>query len=165
MLTPEPQVLSCSKDYGLVPQTALFSRRLASADTSRYKIVEPGQFVYDPNLLWSGAIARSELDTIGIVSPVYEVFSVREGINPEFMQQWLLLPERIRQYVAISDGTNVRRRRAGFEHLGQLEIYLPPIQEQLAIADILRSVDLAIETTETVIKQTELRARACCRSC
>ena len=47
-LEPEPTVLSCSKDHGLIPQLELFKRRLAAIDSSRYKLVSPGEFVYDP---------------------------------------------------------------------------------------------------------------------
>lgn len=151
----EPTVLSCSKDRGLVPQLSLFGKRLASSNTRRYKRVRPGDFVYDPNLLWSGAIARSHLDLDGIVSPVYEVFRVSADVDGRFIETWLRSPLRIADYCRISDGTNTRRRRAAFSELQQMPIDLPPRTEQHAISAVLDAIDEAIERTEVVIAATE----------
>ena len=154
-IEPEPTVLSCSKDHGLIPQMELFQRRLASADTRRYKLVHPGDFVYDPNLLWSGAIARSHEQAIGIVSPVYEIFRVVRDCSQDFLFAWLMSPSRLPSYRAISMGTNVRRRRADFGDFSKLPILLPPLPEQRAIAAVLDRIDDAMERTEAVIVATE----------
>ena len=154
-LEPEPTVLSCSKDRGLVPQMELFQRRLASTDTRRYKLVHPGDFVYDPNLLWSGAISRSHGQGTGIVSPVYEVFRAQQHCSQSFLFAWLKSPSRISQFRAISMGTNVRRRRADYSDFSKLQILLPPLNEQRTIAAVLDSIDDAIERTEAVIAATE----------
>ena len=154
-IEPEPTVLSCSKDHGLVPQMELFRRRLASTDTRRYKLVHPGDFVYDPNLLWSGAIARSHEQAIGIVSPVYEIFRVVRDCSQDFLFAWLMSPSRLPNYRAISMGTNVRRRRADFDDFSKLPILLPSLPEQRAIAAVLDSIDEVIERTEEVIAATE----------
>ena len=150
-IEPEPTVLSCSKDYGLIPQLELFRRRVAAANTRRYKLVYPGDFVYDPNLLWSGAISRSRRSAVGIVSPVYEVFRTRRGYSADYLLEWLKSPSRLPIYRSISMGTNVRRRRADFGDFSKVHILLPPLPEQRAIANILDSIDHAIEATDALI--------------
>ena len=154
-LWPEPTILSCSKDHGLIPQLDLFQKRLAALDTHRYKIVHPGEFVYDPNLLWSGAITRSQQETIGIVSPVYEVFKTIPECSQEFLYAWLTLPGRLSSYRSISMGTNIRRRRADFGDFAKLPIPLPPLAEQRSIAAVLDAIDDAIERAEAVVAATE----------
>ena len=154
-IEPEPTILSCSKDHGLIPQLELFKRRVAALDTRRYKLVGNGDFVYDPNLLWSGAISRSRQQAVGIVSPVYEVFRVDHGSSQDFLHAWFMSPSRLPSYRAISMGTNVRRRRADFGDFCQLSILLPPLPEQHAIAAVLDSIDEAIERTKAVIAATE----------
>ncbi len=154
-LWPEPTILSCSKDHGLIPQLDLFQKRLAALDTHRYKIVHPGEFVYDPNLLWSGAITRSQQETIGIVSPVYEVFKTIPECSQEFLYAWLTLPGRLSSYRSISMGTNIRRRRADFGDFAKLPIPLPPLAEQRSIAAVLDAIDDAIERAAAVVAATE----------
>ena len=152
---PSRQFCPCSKDHGLIPQMELFQRRLASTNTRRYKLVRPGDFVYDPNLLWSGAIARSHQRAVGIVSPVYEVFRAVRDCSQDFLFAWLMSPNRLPNYGAISMGTNVRRRRADFGDFSKLPILVPPLAAQRAIATVLDSIDEAIERTEAVIASTE----------
>jgi type I restriction enzyme S subunit len=60
----------------------------------------------------------------------------------------------IPQYQRISEGTNVRRRKAKFEDFAQIPVPLPSLPEQQAIAHVLRIVQKAIETTEKVIEAT-----------
>ena len=154
-IEPEPIILSCSKDHGLIPQLELFKRRVAALDTRRYKLVGNGDFVYDPNLLWSGAISRSRQQAVGIVSPVYEVFRVDPGSSQDFLHAWFMAPSRLPNYRAISMGTNVRRRRADFGDFCKLSILLPPLPEQRGIAAVLDSIDEAIKRTDAVIAATE----------
>ncbi|MEL6613222.1 MAG: restriction endonuclease subunit S, partial [Bacteroidota bacterium] len=71
-------VLSCSKVYGIVPQTEIFDKRVASADTSRYKVVQRGDLVYDPMLLWDASIGFSDAADEGVISPAYATFHLNE---------------------------------------------------------------------------------------
>ena len=52
----EPEILTCTENAGLVLQRERFSKRVATEDTSDYKIVLRNDIVYNPYLLWAGAI-------------------------------------------------------------------------------------------------------------
>jgi type I restriction enzyme S subunit len=130
-------VFSVSKNLGILPQAERFKKRIASVDTSRYKVVSPGDFAFDPMLLWSGSISRHTSKTIGVVSPAYCVFRLTNGLNPRFLHLYLIHPDRLPFYDSISFGTNERRRKAQFSDFTELEIPVPPMTEQERIVKLL----------------------------
>lgn len=78
----EPEILSITENAGLVLQRERFSKRVATEDTSSYKIVNRTDIVYNPYLLWAGAIDQCWIVDIGITSPAYIVLSVKNGFRP-----------------------------------------------------------------------------------
>ena len=63
--------LMLSEDY--------FTKQVFSESIAKYKIVEIGDFAYNPARVNIGSIGRNEYDFRGCVSPVYVVFSCKEG--------------------------------------------------------------------------------------
>jgi type I restriction enzyme S subunit len=153
-------VLSVSKDLGIVLQSEKFKRRIASENTSNYKRIRYGQFVYDPMLLWAGNVGRQRRVTEGVVSPAYTVFKVGDDVDSDFLLYFLKRPEMLPFYKGISRGTNVRRQKALFCDFAALRFPLPPLPEQRKIAAILSSVDGAIEGTQVVIDQLQVVKKA-----
>jgi len=145
------EVLSCSKVHGIILQKFKFKNRVASKDTARYKIVKPGMFVYDPMLLWSGSIGKNHYKFIGIVSPAYFVFQTKDMVDSNYLEYLLRSPMMIPKYVMISEGTNVRRRKAKFNDFCNIDILLPPLNEQKNIATILSTAQNTIEKTEVAL--------------
>lgn len=134
-------VYSVSKNLGILPQADRFKKRVASLDTSRYKIMEPGDFAYDPMLLWSGSIARNLTGQTGVVSPAYTVFRPVRDVNPQYFLYFLRQPERLQFFESISFGTNERRRKAHFHDFAKLEIPVPPRPDQERIVALLDEAD------------------------
>jgi hypothetical protein len=149
----ELPILSVSKGHGLLLQSEKFKKRIASKETGRYKRIRYGEFAYDPMLLWSGSIGRQKRVEEGIVSPAYYVFQTDSTVEPEFFEALLRWAGMLSKYADISQGTNVRRRKAGFEDFCRLAWDIPPLQEQRKITTILSSVDAAIEKAQAVIEQ------------
>ena len=50
------QVLSLTKNFGLIWQSERFEKRIATIDVSKYKVVKKGQIVYNPYVIWEGAV-------------------------------------------------------------------------------------------------------------
>ncbi|HEX2094911.1 MAG TPA: restriction endonuclease subunit S [Longimicrobiaceae bacterium] len=145
------EVMSCSKIHGIILQSKKFKHRVASKDTSRYKVVPPGTFVYDPMLLWDGSIGRNNYPFSGLVSPAYSVFQHSPEVDPEFLELLLRSPQMIPQYRSISQGTNTRRRKAHFMDFSSIQILLPPLSEQRAIAGVIQAVHRSKKVTEQAI--------------
>lgn len=145
-------VLSLTKNQGLVPQTERFGKRIATEDTSKYKVVRAGQIVYNPYVIWEGAIHMLSRFEVGLVSPVYPVIEAREGISePRFLGFWLRTPPAIAAYNRYAAGAVNRRRAIRKTDFLAIKAPLPPLPEQRAIAQVLRTVQEAKEATERVI--------------
>ena len=82
-------VLSVSNKQGFIHQSEQFENRIiASEDTSNYKIVHKNDFAYNPARINVGSIARLRTINMGIVSPMYICFRVKNGVSPEFMERF-----------------------------------------------------------------------------
>ena len=135
------KILSVTKNEGLVLQEDRFSFRIASSNIDKYKLVKPGEFAYDPMLLWSGAIGRNNFNFNGIISPAYISFKVSEEINHEYLLYILNSPQIIFQYKKISFGTNERRRKASFDNFSKIEIPIPPKELSNEFVSLFRNMD------------------------
>ena len=152
-------VLSVSKHHGIVRSDQYFSKRVYGKDTSKYKVVQPGQFAYATIHLNEGSIGRLKELTPGIVSPMYTVFDVRHGIDPDYLFAVLKSERSLRVYETITQGTVKRRGGISFRTLSGLLLHYPPLSEQRKIAAILSSLDDAIEKTQAVIDQVQVVKR------
>lgn len=148
---PEPVILTCTEGAGLIRQSDKFKKRIAAADTSGYKVVRLGDVVYNPYLLWKGAIAQSQYYAPGITSPVYEVLRPRAGVEARFLGLVLCHDAAIRQYDAISIGSIERRRRAVLPEVMKVTIPLPPLAEQRRIVDLIATMDEAAQASSTYL--------------
>jgi len=145
-------VLSLTKNWGLILQTDRFKKRIATDDVSNYKVVRRGQIVYNPYVIWEGAIHILEKYEAGLVSPVYPVLKTKEAVADSFyLDSWLRTPPAIAAYNKFAAGAVNRRRSIRKRDFWQIEIPLPPLPEQRAIAHVLRAVQRAKEATEGVI--------------
>jgi len=105
-------VLSLTKNEGLILQTERFNKRIATEDVSSYKIVRRGQIVYNPYVIWEGAIHILRKYEAGLVSPVYPVLKAKEMVaDPYYLDAWLRTPSAIAAYNRFAAGA-VNRRRA-----------------------------------------------------
>ena len=147
------EVRSVTSSQSLVRTSEYFENSRTSADTSGYKVVEPGMFAYNPSRINIGSIATSTENEPVIVSPMYVVFSIDQGkVLPAFLMHQLTSS---RMSAKIDTNTEVGARfRLPFSRLGQIEIYTPPIAEQRQIVEILDSfIGLQLEL------EAELEAR------
>ncbi|WP_310483484.1 restriction endonuclease subunit S [Chamaesiphon sp. VAR_48_metabat_403] len=143
-------VLSCSKVYGIVPQSSIFAKRIASEDTKRYKIVEANNLVYDPMLLWDASIGFVESVNRGVISPAYNTFKYKGSYDVLPYFRYLFKSYEFKEiYKVISQGTNVRRRKAPAKTFLSIEFEFPQsVPEQEKIAAVLSAADEEISTLE-----------------
>ena len=151
------EVLTLTEKNGFVPQADRFHKRLATQDTSKYRVVNTGDFAYNPYLLWAGAIAVNERPDPGIISPVYPTFRLKEGFDPGYIFALLLSPLMLKRYDTISYGSVPRRRRAATKDFLNLTVPdIPPLEEQQRIATILGTVEKAIHFSLEALSARQL---------
>jgi type I restriction enzyme S subunit len=153
------EILSLTKNAGLIPQTERFGKRIATDDTSKYKVVRSGQIVYNPYVIWEGAVHALRKLPAGLVSPVYPVWETREP-DGGYLDYLLRTPTLIGHYNRLCSGAVNRRRSIRPAAFASIEVEVPPLPEQRAIAAVLRTVRRAKEACEQVIAATRALKRS-----
>ena len=139
------RVLSVTNHSGFVLPEEQFSRQVASSDLSNYKIVSKGQFGYNPSRINVGSFARLDSYEVGVLSPMYIVFSIDERkLNSDFFLNWMSSHEAKQRIISSTQGSV--RDSVGFDALSSFHIKLPAIEEQQKIASVLSAADTEIET-------------------
>ena len=69
--------------------TEYFGKEVASEDKTTYKIVPQGYFAYNPSRINVGSVDWQRYEKRVIVSPLYNVFSVSEGIDRQYLYYFL----------------------------------------------------------------------------
>lgn len=147
-------VLTLTERNGFIRQSDRFRKRLAVADTSKYRVVRRGDFAFNPYLLWAGAIAQNTVVEAGIVSPLYPTFRVRRGFDDRYVARLLLSPQVVALYDHIAFGSVPRRRRSAVADFLALPIPRPPnLDEQRRIANVLEHVSHIQIRRREVIKR------------
>ena len=86
----EVKVLSAVSSGQLRLSEDYFTKQVFSKNIDNYYVVPRFSFAYNPSRINIGSIGLNLFDFSGAVSPVYSVFTVREGMH-WFFQEWLNL--------------------------------------------------------------------------
>lgn len=154
-------VLDSSMVFGVDKSRGLTTEpRYKSNDLSRYKLISPGMFGYNPMRLNIGSIGFcSETHGEGLISPDYVVFGCdSKQLLPKFFyyhtqsvpwKSWLALA-----------GEGSVRERIYFKKLAAYCFLLPSLPYQTAAVEILSSLDDKIDLNRRMNETLEAMARA-----
>lgn len=130
-------VLSVTNSAGFIPAKDQFAHRVASADLSNYKVVQRGQYAYNPSRINVGSIARLDDHEVGVLSPMYVVFRILDTLDSDYFGHWLRSAEARKRIATTAQGSV--RHTVSFTDLCSILIPLPPPSEQLSIAHVLNT--------------------------
>lgn len=135
-------ILSMTMHGGLVDQATKFKKRVASEDTSAYKVVRREQLVVGFPID-EGVLSFQNLYDEAIVSPAYDVWDVRDTslVASDYLEKFLKCPRSLAFYRSKLRSTTARRRSIPRETFLGLKVPLPPLGEQKRIAAILDQAD------------------------
>ena len=138
------QVMGVSNARGVVPMR---DATIAS-DLTRYKLLPPRGFAYNPMRINVGSIAMSALDAPVLVSPDYVVFTCRpKALAPGYLDHFRRT--RFWNHYVNAMGSGSVRVRIYYRDLADIEIPVPGLAEQKRILGVLdlAAQDLAASRT------------------
>ncbi|MFF7688292.1 hypothetical protein ACFZB6_19340 [Streptomyces syringium] len=140
--TEELPILSMTMRDGLVDQADKFKKRVASADTSAYRVVDRGQLVVGFPID-EGVLSFQRLYDSAIVSPAYEIWDLMDSdsVSRDFLERFLRSPRALSYYTAKLQGSTARRRSLPRDIFLALPVPLPSFGEQERIAAVLDQVE------------------------
>lgn len=131
-------------------------------DWHNYKIIKKGQFCYIPDTSRRGdkiGIAHLTDREIGLVSAVYTVFEVwNKELVPEYLMLWFKRPEFDRYARYHSHGSV--REIFDWEEMCNVELPVPPIEEQEKIVDAYETIEKRIALKRKINDNLEATAQA-----
>lgn len=134
---PPGPLLSISEYRGVELNTRTDGQQ-ASSDVSKYRVVRPGQLA--ANMMWlnHGGLGVSALT--GYISPDYKAFWISKRFEPRYVHHLLRSPRYVDYFGAIGTGVRPNAQRVTKTSLDMMPMPLPPMEEQLRIADHLDGV-------------------------
>ena len=141
------QTASISAKIGFVPQTEKFGRDISGEQYSKYTLIEKGDFSYNKgnSKTYPQGCAYRLKDFEKIAVPnVFISFKAKEDIlYPEFIEQFFIgnFHGRLLRKVITSSVRDNGLLNLNVKDFFGIPIYLPPLSEQKAIADILSKAD------------------------
>lgn len=145
---------------GIFPKSERYDRdHLVRDEDKEYKITHKGDICYNPANLKFGAICENTFGD-AIFSPIYVTFEVEENICKEYIANYLMSWDFINAVRKYEEGTVYERMAVKPEDFLKFEIFLPQIEEQAAIAEVLSAADREIELLQQDIEQEKQKKKA-----
>ncbi|MCF6277543.1 MAG: restriction endonuclease subunit S, partial [Anaerolineales bacterium] len=147
-------VMGVTKANGIVPMR----EQTIAGDISRYKVLPPRAFAYNPMRINVGSIAMNEGKAEVLVSPDYVVFGCNDGgLDPDYLDH--LRKTRWWGHYINSGGSGSVRMRTYYDDLAAMKLPLPELDEQREIIRILNTARDDLTITEKEIQALNRQKR------
>ena len=144
-------VLTNSATLGIISQNEYFDREIVTEkNLVNYFVVNKFDYIYNPRISINapcGPINQCKKYENGIVSPLYTVFRIeKDSINNDYLE-FYFLSNHWNKYIKDNSNTGARHDRMSISDklFFSMPIFIPPVEEQKQIAEILSTVDKKLE--------------------
>ena len=144
-------VLSVSNKMGFIKQSEQFEdRTVASEDKRNYKVVTEGCFAYNPARINVGSIALLSSYKIGIISPMYVCFNVKDTLEAEYLSFYYQSDSFFKELQKKLEGSV--RQCLTYENMCDIQIPYVDVQRQKEIAVTLNKFVNLIAVEEQYLR-------------
>lgn len=135
-------VLSVVKEGEFKASEDVFTKQVYSKSTKNYKIVRRNQVAYNPARANIGSIAMLKEYDVGLVSPIYTVFEMKDTITPTFFYYYMKQP--IFQEMIKHHAIGTTRQNFPFEAFKMFPMVVPPMELQLKFEEMAKPIEQKI---------------------
>ncbi len=153
----DEELLSVTQDRGVIPRSMLEGRVMSpDGTTASYKLIKRGDFAVSLRS-FQGGIEYSNYQ--GLISPAYTVLRPKMEISIDFYRLFFKSYLFIEKYlslavIGIRDGKQI-----SIPDFMSIKIPVPPMQEQLEIAETLNAAQHEIDLLKQLLKKYKLQKR------
>ena len=139
------ETLTNSAEYGIISQSDFFDKDISNINNiDGYYVVRPDDFVYNPrisNYAPVGPIKRNNLNKIGVMSPLYYVFRIKD-IDPSFLEKYFDTAYW-HMFMKLNGDSGARSDRFAIKDsvFKQMPIPYPSIEEQVKLGNFFKQLD------------------------
>ena len=154
-------ILSITMKDGLVLQDEKFKKRIASADTSDYKVILRGKLVQGIHIDEANFGIQDIVDE-GIVSPAYKVWEVDSSIIfPKYLEMIMRSPRSLSFYRSKLNGSVNRRGRMTDDDFLAMPIPFVNYEQQKRVVSIIHQASslIALYSRQLLVLDTLIKAR------
>ncbi len=127
--------------------------------------IEPDCFIVNIVFAWEMAVAKTTSADVGLIAshrfPMYKPKS--DLLDLDFLLYFFKMPLGKYLLGLASPGGAGRNKTLGQKEFAELEICIPPVNEQKEIVSILSTWDKAISLKEQLIEEKELQKKGLCK--
>lgn len=150
-------VLTISAIDGLINQEKYFSKQIASKNLDNYTYLQKGDFAYNKSYskgYLMGAIRSLDLYEEGVVSSLYICFRAKENVYRDYLNQYFYANMFNHEVFKIAQegARNHGLLNIGIKDFFGIKLFLPPLSEQITIANILSDADKEIQLLKQLLE-------------
>ena len=151
---------SLTAEAGLIEKSDRYERDFLVKKKDQFKRIETNTLVYNPMNITIGSIdIYTGLYPIA-VSGYYVSIVYDKNIDTDFLKEVLLLPSSLKMYKNYATGSLIERQRVQYPTFSKLQLLLPNLDEQKAIGQLFKSLNLNITLHQRKLDNLKLKKKA-----
>ena len=151
---------SLTAEAGLIEKSDRYERDFLVKKKDQFKRIETNTLVYNPMNITIGSIdIYTGLYPIA-VSGYYVSIVYDKNIDTDFLKEALLLPSSLKMYKNYATGSLIERQRVQYPTFSKLQLLLPNLDEQKAIGQLFKSLNLNITLHQRKLEHLQLQKKA-----